>query len=73
MIKEILLAIDYEIVTKTESVIDPGKTTWEVTGFTCPSCKTKHDVALDHGVLVVCSNCHLELKRFGNSLECVRR
>jgi len=76
-IKESLTLSDYEITLTKQSEIDKDKTITIFTGIECPHCKTKitytnsqkHKMNIGN-FSITCSNCHIYMEYFGNSLEC---
>ena len=72
VIAETLVYSDYEIAIKIQSKIDPDKFLEKTVEIYCPGCKVKHK-DLKHGESIQCYNCGLQLTRYGNSLECIRR
>ena len=69
LIKEILIASNYEVETLATSQIDPTKQVIVKTEMRCPKCK-RLGPGLEHGKPYECPKCHLKMTRWGNGLDC---
>jgi len=70
-ITEHLIYSNYQMCEYTNSKIDTSEHIYvrKVTGVKCPHCSAPRD-DIEHGQIVECSNCNLNMERLGNTLIC---
>jgi hypothetical protein len=70
IVRETLIAADYEVRTFRKSQIDPTKSITAKVQLRCPKCKTLGP-DIEHGHGRTCPKCGLHITRWGNSLDCM--
>ena len=70
MIKETLIAFDYEVYEEKTSLIDPSKKIRTLVGIRCPYCSVIGKV-FRHSEFKCCDSCGLEMILYGNALTCI--
>lgn len=69
MIQEDLVYSDYVIRREYVSQIDRNATISKEEGVRCPLCK-EVGKNIEHGHTETCASCGLQMRRFGNRLQC---